>query len=511
MEIACMENSSAMNTAEQLREYSANRSEDAFRALIDQYVGLVYSSCWRQLRDRHLAEDATQAVFVLLSQKAAALRPSSLSGWLLTTSRYTCARIQKTELRRHRRETAVAMQQIDASDHANSELLGLLDEGISHLRAADREAIALRYLQGQSLGQVGQTLGISEDAARKRVERCVDKLRGFFTRKGITTAALPAILGQCHRSAALGPEVQASITHGILQACHGGAGAAPAVVALAKGTQMMMRLARLKIAFAFSLIVLAISTAGFWSMRQVMANGDAEPVNAATPASVTAAAPVDAQSDDAKYLACRQVLVAIMDGDDSGDAGAIKSELYFSPSADPQLARLTPLVVDIDMAVYRVQRAAVSQFGAHAVGLRYYWSTLVEGLDDLFTRIDRSSARIYGDTVTITPSAPFLIRQGIWPQAPIYFHFTDGVWKLDVGRTFRVQFQFRRRVPIPGETQEQVLVAAESSCVDSLNALASDIEQGKIEDAGELQKRLDGVVIGIAMAYSATNVTIGPR
>src|ERR1700683_5357771 len=99
----------AMNDSELLRQYVTHRSEDAFRALIDQYVKMVYSSCWRQLRDRHLSEDATQAVFVLLSQKAGAIRHSNLAGWLLTTARYTCARIQKMELQRHRRETAVAM------------------------------------------------------------------------------------------------------------------------------------------------------------------------------------------------------------------------------------------------------------------------------------------------------------------------------------------------------------------------------------------------------------------
>src|SRR5208337_3857673 len=129
---------SAMSDAELLREYSRSRSEVAFRALIDQYVSMVYSSCWRQLRDRHLAEDATQAVFVLLSQKASAMRHSNLAGWLLTTARYTCAKIRKMELRRHRRETAVAMEQTRDTESQNDELLAMLDDGLSRLRGADR-------------------------------------------------------------------------------------------------------------------------------------------------------------------------------------------------------------------------------------------------------------------------------------------------------------------------------------------------------------------------------------
>ena len=179
-----------MNDAELLRQYVTDRSEDAFRVLIDQYLRMVYSSCWRQLRDRHLAEDATQAVFVLLSQKAGSIRHSNLAGWLLTTARYTCAKIKKMELRRHRRETAVAMENARASASENDEMLDMLDEGLSRLRGSDREAIAMRYLRGQSLREVGQTLGISEEAARKRVDRGIGKLRTYFVRKGIVTGAV---------------------------------------------------------------------------------------------------------------------------------------------------------------------------------------------------------------------------------------------------------------------------------------------------------------------------------
>ena len=91
--------SMTMNDAQLLQEYAKNRSEAAFAELIERYVGLVYSSCWRQLRDRHLAEDATQAVFVLVSQKAAAgsLRAPTLAAWLLSTARYTCASVRRTD------------------------------------------------------------------------------------------------------------------------------------------------------------------------------------------------------------------------------------------------------------------------------------------------------------------------------------------------------------------------------------------------------------------------------
>jgi DNA-directed RNA polymerase specialized sigma24 family protein len=84
-----------MDDSQLIQEYAGSRSNDAFKAVIEQYVGLVYSACLRQLKDRHLAEDASQAVFLLLSQKAGALNPGHLAGWLLTTSRYACAISEK--------------------------------------------------------------------------------------------------------------------------------------------------------------------------------------------------------------------------------------------------------------------------------------------------------------------------------------------------------------------------------------------------------------------------------
>ncbi|MGD0770783.1 MAG: sigma-70 family RNA polymerase sigma factor [Tepidisphaeraceae bacterium] len=495
-----------MSDAELLRQYSRSRSEDAFRALIDQYVNMVYSSCWRQLRDRHLAEDATQAVFVLLSQKAVAMRHSNLAGWLLTTAYYTCAKIRKMELRRHRRETAVAMEKTRGSGSENDELLAMLDDGLSRLRASDRHAIALRFLQGQSLRQVGEALGISEEAARKRVDRCVEKLRSYFARKGITTAAgaLPAILDQQTHAAALTHEAQASITSGILNACHGGAGAAPAIVALAKGTNVMMQIACLKMATFALLITLVVVTAGWWSAMQVMADG------ASPPPANSAAAPAVVPSDEDKYQACRQVLLSIIDAYDRDDAAAFRSQLYFPISADPRLVRSMPVLVDLDLAVYRLQKAAIARFGAHAIGLNFYSAATLFTVEDILSRVERKDVQILGDTVIFNPSPSFL-GQGVWPRGALYFHNADGAWKLNVPRTLRIQFRFHRRVPLQGETEEQTQVAAEKALIDALNAISDDTEHGKLASAGELQRRLDGAIIGLAMVFSDFSVDAGPK
>src|SRR3954462_315389 len=185
-----------MQDAELLNIYASQRSDDAFRALMSRYVNLVYGSCLRQLRDRQLAEDATQGVFVLLSQKAASLRQPCVAGWLLTSARYACANIRKTQRRRERRELVVAMNhetESSSGDPADGAMLAELDEGLQRLGQGDREALVLRYLQDQPLRAVGEAMGVSEDAARKRVDRGLEKLRRFFLRRDVNASESAAL------------------------------------------------------------------------------------------------------------------------------------------------------------------------------------------------------------------------------------------------------------------------------------------------------------------------------
>jgi RNA polymerase sigma factor (sigma-70 family) len=504
----------AMNDAELLHSYSTHRSEDAFRVLIDRNLGMVYSSCRRQLRNRHLAEDATQVVFVLLSQRAGAIRHSNLAGWLLKTTHYTCDKIRKIELRRHRRETAVAMEKASASESEYDELLAILDGGLSRLKALDREAIALRYFKGQSLRQVGGSLGISEEAARKRINRCIEKLRQYFARKGIVTGAgvLPAILDEQARATILPYEARESITRGILQACHGVVGAAPTLAGLARQIDIMMRLARLKMAIAVFLMAIGLLTAGWWlETRLSVAGASALLTDRPTLAPVADGSRLDAQFDESKYQACRQVLATIIDAHDCDDASAVNSLLYFSTSADPLMVRLTPKLVDIDLAVYRLQKAAIARFGTREMELNFYWDSSIVTLGDLLSRVDRKDAQVLGDTVIFHPLAPLSPRPGIWPSAPFYFHNSDGVWKFDVARTLRYQIELRRRIPIQGETYDQTIVAAEGAFLHSLNEISDDTERGKLENVGELQKRLNGAIAGIAIEFSDFTVQTIPR
>src|SRR5579871_2855500 len=94
-----------------LEEFVRNGSEEAFAALVQRHVALVHSVAMRHTANPQLAEDITQAVFILLARKAGGLgRKSVLVGWLYHTARLTSANVQRAELRRIRLEQEAFME-----------------------------------------------------------------------------------------------------------------------------------------------------------------------------------------------------------------------------------------------------------------------------------------------------------------------------------------------------------------------------------------------------------------
>jgi RNA polymerase sigma factor (sigma-70 family) len=190
-----------MTDGELLRRYTETNSESAFAELVERHLALVYSAALRQVNgDAHLAQDVAQTVFADLARKAASLanRPV-LTGWLYTSAHFAAAKAVRTEQRRHTREQeAHLMNQLlsyPAPDLDWEKLRPVLDAAMLELNDADREAVLLRYFNNYPHADIADRLGLSENAARMRVERALEKLHALLSSRGAsTTAALSVVI-----------------------------------------------------------------------------------------------------------------------------------------------------------------------------------------------------------------------------------------------------------------------------------------------------------------------------
>jgi RNA polymerase sigma factor (sigma-70 family) len=177
---------------ELLREYARRNSDEAFARLVARHVNMVYSAAFRKTGNAHAAEEVTQAVFIILAKKAASLRDSTiLSAWLHQTTRFVSANFIRGEMRRIHREQEAYMQSSVNENESEvwSKIAPLLEDAMGRLSEKDRNVIALRFFEGKNFQEVGASLGVTENAAKKRLAAGLEKLRRFFVKRGVVAAA----------------------------------------------------------------------------------------------------------------------------------------------------------------------------------------------------------------------------------------------------------------------------------------------------------------------------------
>lgn len=173
-----------------LKEFLSSQSEEAFRQLVAEFGGLVYSSALRRTGERELAEEITQTVFAILARKAATVaRHPSLTGWLFTVTKFEAAKAMRT---RHRHQRKIAALTLETPQSAPSDIwqntLPHLDEFLDRLPKQERDLLLARYVEEKPYQILAQESGKSEAACKMQIKRILEKLKTSLTSRGATVS-----------------------------------------------------------------------------------------------------------------------------------------------------------------------------------------------------------------------------------------------------------------------------------------------------------------------------------
>ena len=270
---------------ELLRRYARDGDHAAFAQIVRRYVGLVYAAARRQTRgDAHLADDVTQAVIIVLARRAGSIAPGSvLASWLLVVTRHCAQNALKIQSRQriheHRAAVMRAEEQranVDSPPGWDDELHDALHGAIARLREQDRAGLVLHYFQSRTHQQVGEALGLTAGAARKRVERAVEKVRIALAGRGVVVSGagvVAAIMSEGLAAAAAVPAQLASSAFNLAVLTSAG-NSAPAAgsLAIAQGVSRMFTIAKLKAAAAILVIGavgVPLAGVGAWTLATI--------------------------------------------------------------------------------------------------------------------------------------------------------------------------------------------------------------------------------------------------
>lgn len=283
----------ALTDAELVRRFNDRRqagAEAAFAALVARHGPLVLGTCRRMLGDRHDAEDAFQATFLVLARKAGSVRVGdSLGPWLYGVARRVSMEARAVSLRRRHRETTGADLDdvaVAAPGPAGDDLRATIDEEIAGLPERFRTAVVLCDLEGLTIDAAARRLGWPFGTVKSRLARGRERLRTKLTRRGLapTAGALSAALAHDASGAVPAAALEAAVRAAV--SVSGGRATAGAVSAaatsLANGVITAMSLTKFKIAAAAVLLALGAGT-GVLAYQGASGSGGDKPGAPAVP------------------------------------------------------------------------------------------------------------------------------------------------------------------------------------------------------------------------------------
>lgn len=278
-----------LHDSQLLRQFVEEHSQAAFRQIVERHTAWLYSVCLRRLGDSALAEDATQAVFLALAQRAPfLLRQQTISPWLHQAARFCATNLLRSRIRRQRYESEAAV--IKSSELASppsahwQNIEADFEPALDRLGARDRNLILLRFYEQKNHPEIAAVLGISQEASQKRLSRALQRLRNMLVkRRGADTAGLSALaLGDLLARHTVGQAPKTLLTSLLASGSSGPAHLAP----MAGKILFSFNLAAMKFAAIAAILVLAVIPLGILLTR----------VSAATPLLAQASGPLPAQA-----------------------------------------------------------------------------------------------------------------------------------------------------------------------------------------------------------------------
>src|SRR5262245_48278320 len=289
--------------AQLLQDYRHANDQSAFTTLVKRHGPMVLGVCRRLLHDPHDAEDAFQAVFLVLARSAGSIRKGeALSSWLHGVCYRVAMRAKRDAARRRKHEgRAQPRANPPAWESAWRELQAVLDEEVEQLAPAYRAAFVLCCLDGLSKPEAARRLGLNENTVSSRLARARKQLQESLSRRGISLSAVLAALAV---SGAGRASVPAALARTAVQASRLGAvdavtGLSAKALLLAEGVTRTMTPHKYKLASVLILTLCALGAGLGVLARPVPAPDTPPPAKADRPKADAAAQPAKGPKDEA--------------------------------------------------------------------------------------------------------------------------------------------------------------------------------------------------------------------
>ncbi|HWB54114.1 MAG TPA: sigma-70 family RNA polymerase sigma factor [Tepidisphaeraceae bacterium] len=461
-----------MTDHELLNQYVMDANQGAFTELVGRHIGWVQASALRQMGgEPGTAQDVTQAVFILLASKARGLcdRPDLLS-WLFGALRYCAKSARRSEQRRRIHEqkaaamTAESNNARESSEPSLDELLPNLDEMIARLGTSDRQAILLRFFQKKTLAEIGVSMGISEEAAKKRVARAVGRMRNFFVRDGLvlSTEALIGAMGARTVSLPASPAHAADVANFALR---GGQGSNASAIANSAAKMMIAPLFKVAAMCAIAALIAGASVAAIALHR-------------------SAAAPAIAQSAPATLSTSQTPAPVETVPDQTTPGNLIRRIDYASAHADRRMLldcvitrneperQFMDAMAEVIMSMAELHGAAIKQFGQEGRAIAALESAAPMLLNDSRWKVEGDRAT--GFDMHMGPGQTVAVREA-------------GIWKIDLGASHVVRPQeraahtasFRKLAQMNRELTVRILCGQISSASEAAQQLQQNHDQSR--------------------------------